>query len=55
MKKWNRDFHREDENGWEEDPENGFQGRRLRKSRKRKRNDRDFYERRTPRVRSTWE
>ncbi len=55
MKKWNRDYDREDENGWEEEPGKDFKGRRPRKFRKRKRNDRDFFEKHTPRVRSTWD
>lgn len=55
MKKWKDDYDEGNENDWIEAREYDPRHRRLKKSRKKRRNSRDPFDSQTPRIRSTWE
>jgi hypothetical protein len=55
MKRWKDDYEVGNESDWLETPEYDSRHRRLKKSRKKRKNNRDSFDSQTPRIRSTWE
>jgi hypothetical protein len=55
MKNWKDNFDMGNESDWPEIPVYDSRQKRLKKSRKKRKNNRDSYENQTPRIRSTWD
>ena len=55
MKNWRRNYETENDDAWIEAPDEDVREKRLKRFRKKRKRDRDSLEKRSPRVRSTWE